>query len=244
MKGEGTMENELTVGITTHGRRCEWLRDMLNGLYYFTNAKFNVIIVDNLSEDDTLEYLSQLAKVKDVQVIKNHENLDDTRGMNQILSVVDSHYLLKIDSDTLFTKKGSVDAILNQIKCTNSSLIGPYWDLSLRRRKEIKDWEHSKGMRNKFQIADELVKTINSHFEVTVRLPRGNFMLMKVSDIKEVGCFDIRYLHNAMEYSLAMRLLEAGLDYDEYFDESVFHRPHDELRLLTRTTVPDLLHTL
>lgn len=236
------MKSEMTVGITTHGDRCRWLRDMLNGLYHFTQMEFKVIIVDNLSEDNTLEYLGRLAQVKDIKVIKNSENVDDTRGMNQILSVVDTQYLLKIDTDTLFTKEGSVDSIFSQMKRTGVSLIGPMWDLSLRRRKEIADWEHSFGMRSKFDLADKLVQKVNPHFEVTLRLPRGNLMLMHVPDIKKVGCFDTRYLHNAMEYSLAMRLLDAGLDYEGFDDDSVIHRPPDNLRLEVRETLPDLLN--
>ena len=235
------MKNELTVGITTHGHRCEWLRDMLNGLYRFAQVKFRVIIVDNSSKDNTLDYLEKLTVIKDMEVIRNQENVDDSGGMNQILSIVSSPYLLKIDTDTLFTREGPVDAILNQMKDTGVSLIGHYWDLSLRRRKEIGAWGHSHGMRNKFDQADEVARAINSHFEVTTRLPRGNFMLMKVDDIRKVGGFDIRYPHNAMEYSLAMRLLEVGLDYAEFFDESVIHRPTDDLRLKVRAQLPDLL---
>jgi GT2 family glycosyltransferase len=214
---------------------------MLNGLYCFTDVEFKIIIVDNLSEDNTLEYLEKLAEIKNIEIIKNEENVNDTIGMNQILSIVDSEYLLKIDTDTLFTKKGTVDAILNQMENTGVSLIGPYWDLSLRRRKEIVTWKHSFGVRSKFDQADDVVKMINPHFEVTTRLPRGNFMLMRVADIRKVGCFDVRYLHNAMEYSLAMRLLEVGLDYAEFFDESVIHRPSDDIRLKVRDQLPDLL---
>lgn len=235
------MKNELTIGITTHGHRCEWLRDMLNGLYYFTQVKFKVIIVDNSSKDNTLDYLNKLTLIKEMEVIRNQENIDDSGGMNQILSVVSSRYLLKIDTDTLFTREGSVDVILKQMKDTDVSLIGPYWDLSLRRRKEIEGWGHSHDMRNKFDQADEVARAINLHFEVTMRLPRGNFMLMKVDDIRKIGCFDVRYPHNAMEYSLAMRLLEIGLDYAEFLDESIIHRPTDDLRLRMRTQLPDLL---
>lgn len=96
-------------------------------------------------------------------------------------------------------------------------------------------------MRTKFEEADKLAQGVNPHFEVTTRLPRGNFMLMRVADIKKVGCFDIRYLHNAMEYSLAMRLLEEGYDYAEFTDESVLHRPPDEVRFQTRSEIPDIL---
>lgn len=235
------MQRQLTIGVTTHGYRCEWLRDMLNGLYYFTREKFKVIIVDNASKDNTLEYLEELSLIKDIRVIKNKENVDDSMGMNQILPIVETPYLLKVDTDTLFTKSGSVDAIMKQMINTDVSLIGPYWDLSLRRRKEIANWNHSLGMKEKLLRADKVVSEINQHFEVTMRLPRGNFMLMKVADIQRVGGFDVNYPHNAMEYSLAMRLLDIGLDYAEYFDDSVFHRPDDDLRLKTRSQLPDLL---
>lgn len=130
------MEYELTIGITTHGYRCEWLRDMINGLYHYSEMQFKVIIVDNLSQDNTLSYLERLAEIKDIEIIRNDENVDDTKGMNQILSVVESEYLLKIDSDTLFTQRGPVDSIFQQMCTSDVSLIGPYWDLSLRRRKK------------------------------------------------------------------------------------------------------------
>ena len=235
------MKDELVIGVTTHGHRCRWLRDMLNGLYWFTKVKFKVIIVDNASEDGTLNYLERLMVLKNLEIIRNRKNIDDSGGMNQILNSVSSQYLLKIDTDTLLTQEGSVDTILNQMKQTGASLVGPYWDLSLRRRKEIEVWEHSLGMRKKFDRADEIVRTIDPHFEVTTRLPRGNFMLMNVDHVRKVGGFDSRYPHNAMEYSLAMRLLEAGMDYAGYFDDSVIHRPTGKIRSKVRAKLPDLL---
>ncbi len=235
------MNKKLTIGITTHADRCVWLRDMLNGLYHFTNTDFNLIIIDNNSYDNTPEYLKQLSHQKKIMFIRNPVNHDDTYGMNQILSYVETEFLLKIDSDTLFTHSGSVDSILQSILAENVSLIGPYWDLSLRRRKEIETWCHSIGMNNSFKVADSLAQTVNKHFEVTLRLPRGNFMLMRVADIKHVGGFDDRYPHNAMEYSLAMRLIEAGFDYAAYEDDGVLHRPSDEIRLHTRKLLPDIL---
>src|SRR5665811_991399 len=220
------MKKEITVGVTTHGQRCEWLRDMLNGLYHFSSIGFNLVIVDNASVDDTLDYLDKLrSRIKDLVVIKNQINVDDSNGVNQILEIVDTPYFLKIDTDTLFTKRGAVEKAMRCLKTQGLSVIGPYWDLSLRRRKEIGSWDHSLKMRAEFDRANGLVSQVNRHFEVTVRLPRGNFMLMKTDDVRGVGGFDPRYPHNAMEYSLVMRLMEKGLDYGEYKDESVIHRP-------------------
>lgn len=235
------MKKLLTVGVTTHADRCIWLRDMLNGLYHFTETDFNLIIVDNKSYDNTPEYLRRLSQQKELSIIRNSKNFDDTYGMNQILPHVETDFLLKIDSDTLFTNHGSVDSIFQSMLEKKVSLMGPYWDLSLRRRKEIETWNHSVEMRNRFQIADDLAQSVNTHFEVTLKLPRGNFMLMRVADVNCVGGFDSRYPHNAMEYSLAMRLMEAGFDYAAYEDEGVLHRPTDEVRMHTRNLLPDIL---
>ena len=236
------MKREITVGVTTHGNRCEWLRDMLNSLYYFSKISFKLVIVDNASIDNTLEYLSELSlQMKDLVVIKNKVNVDDSIGMNQILEIIDTPYFLKIDTDTLFTNNGSVEKALRCLKTQRLSIVGPYWDLSLRRRKEINSWNHSQKMKMEFDRADNLVSKINHHFEVTVRLPRGNFMFLNTDDFREIGGFDQNYHHNAMEYSLVMRLIEKGLDYGEYNDERVIHRPSDEIRLSIRKSIPDFL---
>ena len=40
--------NSLTIGITTHGQREYWLRDLVDSLFYFNrNISFKLIIVDN-----------------------------------------------------------------------------------------------------------------------------------------------------------------------------------------------------
>ena len=225
--------------MSTHGNRRKWLQDAIDSMYYFNNdILFDLIVVDNASEDDTSEYLCQLKTKKKLSIISNSENFDDTIAMNQILAMVLSKYFLKVDSDVIFFEHSCISKSISKLEQLGVSLIGPYWDLSLTRKEEIFNWPGYKKSKALIKECMNLVQFVNPHFDVTMRLPRGNFMLMKTSDIANIGGFDESYKHNAMEYPLVMRLVESGLDYSEYSSFGIIHKPSDEQRLLMRKIVP------
>ena len=233
------MSKLLTVGISTHGSRRPWLQDVVDSMYHFNNGvEFDLVIVDNASEDDTARYLDRLGSVVNLSVITNLKNLDDTIAMNQILATVSSDYFLKVDSDVIFFEHGCIRESISHMESLGVSMLGPYWDLSLTRKKEIYNWFGYEKSKRLIEDATVLAQSVNSHFEVTMRLPRGNYLLMKTSDIVNVGCFDENYRHNAMEYPLAMKLIEFGFDYSEYNNQGVIHKPTDEQRLIMRESVP------
>ena len=233
------MNSLITVGVSTHGKRRKWLQDAIDSMYYLNNdILFDLIVVDNASEDDTSKYLYQLKTKKNLSIISNSENFDDTIAMNQILAMVLSKYFLKVDSDVIFFEHRCISESILRLEQLGVSLIGPYWDLSLTRKEELFNWPGYKKSKALIKECMDLVQCVNPHFDVTMRLPRGNFILMKTSDIASIGGFDEIYKHNAMEYPLIMRLLESGLDYSEYSNAGIIHKPSDEQRLLMRKIVP------
>lgn len=232
--------NTLTVGITTHGERALWLQDLISSLYFYNETVlFKTIVVDNASTDNTVSYLESISKELSIEFIHNNENVDDTIATNQILSRVNTEFYLKLDSDVIFTEHNSIIKAINTLSKNNYSVIGPYWDLSLRRKSEISDWTGYDVFKKLLKDADASAKNLNHHFEVTLKLPRGNFMLMKTAHIKQVGLFDEHYLHNAMEYPLIAKLIENGFDYGEFIDKSVIHKPDETERLLQRKRLQD-----
>lgn len=232
------MKNNITIGFTTHGNRKNWVKDVIDSLYYFNSEiKFKLIIVDNASTDDTLNYLYTLKQKKDIKIIENKTNVDDTIGINQILRICESELFLKIDSDVIFTDFGIIEKAINLLNSSNYSVIGPYWDLSLRRKDEIFNWSGFEKSKENFIKARQIISKINSHFDVTLKLPRGNFLLMRTKDIIKIGLFEESYTHNAMEYPLVMKLLENDLDYGNFEDDSVIHKPNDEQREIIRNII-------
>lgn len=235
------MKCSLTVGISTHGKRQRWLQDAIESMYYYNNdVSFNLVVVDNASEDDTLEYLSRLSICREIIVIPNSRNLDDTLAMNQVLATVSTDYFLKVDSDVIFRDHGAIRSSIALIEELKVSILGPYWDLSLTRKDEIWNWQGFERVKAMLKKATLSAQAINQHFEITIRLPRGNYLLMKMADIVNIGGFDDNYKHNAMEYPLVMRLMESGLDYAEFNACSVIHKPSDEERKHMRKNVPHM----
>lgn len=236
------MIQQITVGVATHEERGLWLRDMINSLFHFNpDLDIKLIVVDNASCDYTREYVASLSKLKaGIRLIENLVNVDDTKAMNQILPLVETDYFLKVDSDTLFTDFNQITAAMKQALRTDSTVVGPFWDLSLRRRKESASWQGYDQFNKMLLSASIALEKVNPAFEVTMRLPRGNFMLLHTGRLRVIGGFDERYPHNAMEYPIIARLLEHGYRYSEFTGNGVVHKPSDELRRSTRHLIEDI----
>lgn len=73
------------------------IESILNYSYPFT---YEVIVVDNASNDDSLKRLQEYFKDK-VKFIASSENNGFASGNNQALRQVDSDYVLLLNSDTV-----------------------------------------------------------------------------------------------------------------------------------------------
>jgi hypothetical protein len=88
----------LSVCIVTY-RAKDLLRDCLQSLCANTNLPFEVIIVDNGSQDGAKSMLER--EFPAFTVIENNENLGFTFPMNQALRLAQGQYLLQLNPDTL-----------------------------------------------------------------------------------------------------------------------------------------------
>ena len=89
---------ELSVCIVNYEAK-NYLRECLLSLHENTEMSFEVIIVDNGSQDGTFEMLKN--EFPEVQTIENETNLGYTRPMNQALHAANGRYLIQLNPDTL-----------------------------------------------------------------------------------------------------------------------------------------------
>ena len=75
------------------------LRDCLESLYQNTRLSFEVIVVDNNSQDGVVELLR--SEYPEVTLVVNQENAGYTRPMNQAMRLGSGRYLLQLNPDTL-----------------------------------------------------------------------------------------------------------------------------------------------
>lgn len=89
---------DLTISIVSHNTR-NLLRDCLSSVYdNIKDIKFEVIVVDNNSTDDSLEMVKK--KFPQVTLVENKENVGFAKANNQVLNRGRGRFFLLLNSDT------------------------------------------------------------------------------------------------------------------------------------------------
>jgi GT2 family glycosyltransferase len=82
------------------------LQNCLESLYKTKMVSFEIIIVDNASQDETIGYLDKILEEKDnIQLIKNDYNAGFAKATNQGIRVAKAKRILLLNSDTLLSEK-------------------------------------------------------------------------------------------------------------------------------------------
>lgn len=107
---------ELTVVIPNYNNK-NLLADLLNSLKLVT-INHNIIIVDNASCDDSVDYIK--TSFPEITLIENHTNKGFAYAVNQGIKATTSEYVLLLNNDTV-VEKDCFEHMLNLIK-TDSSI--------------------------------------------------------------------------------------------------------------------------
>ncbi len=88
------------------------------------NEKFQVVVVDNASSDETAEIINE-KKTKNLDFIQNTVNVGFTKAVNQGVKIAGGEYILILNPDTQLTE-GSVERLLKTISSDNTiGLVAP-----------------------------------------------------------------------------------------------------------------------
>lgn len=101
LRDRKTLDNvDLTISLVNHNMR-NWLRGCLNSVYQSTTGvRFEVIVVDNDSSDDSIKMLKK--EFPQVKLIESRKNLGFARANNQAIKQSRGKYILLLNPDTLF----------------------------------------------------------------------------------------------------------------------------------------------
>lgn len=102
---------DLSVCIVTYNTK-EYLRQCLLSIQAQTQHSYEIIIVDNHSNDGTIKMLvedfavgtTQKERLPAIQLIQNQKNLGYTLPMNQALRKAKGRYLLQLNPDTIIVE--------------------------------------------------------------------------------------------------------------------------------------------
>ena len=88
---------------------AQWLPDCLRSLREIDGLRLEVILVDNASEDNSVEVAR--TEFPEVQVIVNSENVGFARGNNQAIRRGRGHHFFILNNDTI-VEKGSLERLV------------------------------------------------------------------------------------------------------------------------------------
>ena len=88
------------------------------------NEKFQVVVVDNASRDETTGIINE-KKTKNLDFIQNMDNVGFTKAVNQGVKIAGGEYLFILNPDTQLTE-GSVERLMRTISSDNTiGLVAP-----------------------------------------------------------------------------------------------------------------------
>ncbi|MCB1144788.1 MAG: glycosyltransferase family 2 protein [Leptospiraceae bacterium] len=182
-----------------------------------TYDNFEVIVVDNASEDGTAEWLLEYQKTHpNLKLILNKENLGFSGGNNQAVRETDSDYVIFLNNDTVVTEgwiEGMLEVFLTDPKI---GLVGPVTNAIGNEACILVDYTHPKNFES---YVKNRKNKLNRVFEIRMV---AFFCAMTKRDVYlSLGGLDERYSVGMFEDDdMCVTYQKAG--YKIYCTEKVF----------------------
>lgn len=195
---------ECSIIILSYNQ-CEYTKKCLESIRKYTNdVNYEIIIVDNASDSDTLKYLeSQI----DVTLVKNQNNMGFAGGCNQGIAISTGKYVLLLNNDTIVTEKW----LFNMVKLLDENqdidMTGPLTNATVGKQMIKVPYDNDLSEMQKFAMT---ISTKEEKPWKTLRLV-AFCVLIRRDVINEIGMLDTEFLvGNYEDDDFNIRALLAG----------------------------------
>lgn len=182
----GTYFEGTSIIIPSYNQK-ELLMECIESIEAYTAPPYEIIVIDNGSEDGTTDEL--IGRRGMIRVMKNEQNLGFARAINIGLMMAKGNYIVLMNNDVLVTE-GWLDQLLN---CLNSNkqigAVGPVTNYISGEQQIEVPYETIAGMR---EFSTAFNKSDASKWKICDRLV-GFCILMPRSTFEDVGYLDEGY---------------------------------------------------
>jgi GT2 family glycosyltransferase len=211
------------------------LRDCLNSIQANTHKiSFEIIVVDNHSEDGTVEMLR--AEFPHGHIIVNDHNAGFTRPTNQALRVTTGRYALLLNNDTVILPNALDDLVQFADAHPEIGIVTPKVlnrDGTLQkqcRRGLATPWElfcYFSGLAARFpkspRFAGYLVTYLDEDMAQPVAAVSGSCMLVRRAVLDKIGLLDERFFAYQEDTDFCFRARQAGFLVYYYPQAQIIH---------------------
>ena len=228
-----TAQNITTVDIIIPiYNALEDVKNCINSLYEHKTHAFNIIAIDDCSDDETRIYLEQESKQRGFKLFRNKENLRFTKTVNRGFRESKGDYVVLLNSDTIVTPRW-IEKIL---VCFNSDdkigIVGPLsnaasWQtVPVRDDKEFGGWLVNE-IPNGYSAEEMgmLVEAVSKKLYPKVPSVNGFCYVIKREVLDKNGTLDEEYFPTGYgeEDDFSIRAIDAGFKIAVADDTYIFH---------------------
>lgn len=214
--------------IIPHWNGPEILGPCLNSLKAATYPNLEVVVVDNASTDNSVEFITR--DYPDVTLLKNTENLGFAGGCNVGLREVSADHYLVLNNDTTH-EAGWIQALADQME-QDADIAAVQPKIMSAQTPELFDYAGGVGGLMDvlgFPFALGRIFTTMEKDDGYYDQPRdifwasGTALLLRGEALNEVGLFDETFFAHMEEIDLCWRLQNAGWRIVNAPDAKVYH---------------------
>ncbi|HHV75686.1 MAG TPA: glycosyltransferase family 2 protein, partial [Thermoanaerobacterium sp.] len=115
-------KNKLSSIIIVTHNQLEYTRKCIESIRKHTKLPYELIVIDNASNDETVEYLESQ---HDIKLIKNNENRGFPASCNQGISIAKGEYIVLLNNDTIVTENWLNNLLYCLNNAENAGIVGP-----------------------------------------------------------------------------------------------------------------------
>lgn len=225
---------DVTISIVTYNSK-ELLQRCLISIYKWTKGiTFEVIVVDNASNDGTVAMIKK--EFPHVICIANKQNNFYAKGNNQSLRIAKGKYFLILNSDTYFIDNSIKKMLHFMEKNIQSGAIEGlemYEDgkivstASLFSTPRIDFYELSligKRLKNNKLIRQYRISSKKRTDTFLIDVGCDAFLMIKTEILRKIGGYDEKLWLYYTENDLCLRIKQRGYDITHYGDAKVYHK--------------------
>lgn len=208
--------------------RLELTRACIEAIHRETRAgTFEIIVVDNASNDGTAAWLESEAAAGRLRVVRNESNCGYGRACNQGISAARGGFILLLNNDTV-PQAGWLDALLLELlkhagaAAAGSCLLYPGGEVIQHAGVTVGAGEARIHPYHRWRL-QRLDQVPEAGISGDCRVLTGACLLLRKAALDEVGVFDEGYINGCEDVDLCFRLTQAGFGLRYCANSRVIH---------------------
>lgn len=219
--------SDCTVAILNYNGE-HYLESYLPSVLYSSSALTNYLIIDNASQDESIEYLEEWHP--EVEVVSLTKNYGFAEGYNKGLKKIESKYTVILNSDVV-VQENWLDPIIDLMNSDKEIGIVQPKILSLENRTEFEyagaagGWMDNLGYPFCKGRVFDVIEKDKGQYNATEEIfwASGAAMVVRTKLFKKIGGFDKDYFAHMEEIDFCWRSKRAGYKVMICGDSTVYH---------------------